>query len=187
MTKGIRARAIRPDEGPLLCRLRLAALADAPAAFWHTLEVARAQPPEEWARLAAAGADSPTRLVAIAEQGGDAVGMVQGLTPAGRPWLREVAAMWVSPAARGSGAGDEVLRAALDWARRSGAEAVRLWVAPRNLPARRLYARHGFVVLGGARPITDDPAVKTFLPMLRQLYPRRQPRSTPQPRRAPRT
>lgn len=68
-----------------------------------------------------------------------------------------------------------MLGAALDWARRAGAEAVTLWVAPGNLPAQRLYARHGFVVLGGARPVTDDPTVKTFIPMLRQLQPPRPP------------
>jgi ribosomal protein S18 acetylase RimI-like enzyme len=180
VTDGIWARRIAPDEGPLLRRLRLAALADAPAAFWQTLEAARAESATEWARRAREGAESPTYLVAIAERAGEAVGMVQGLTPVGRPWLRELAAMWVSPAARGGGAADALLLATLDWARRAGAEAVKLWVAPRNQPARRLYTRHGFVVLGGPKPVTDDPAVKTFIPMLRPLYPAR-PAGRPRP------
>ncbi|MCM3922190.1 GNAT family N-acetyltransferase [Frankia sp. AiPs1] len=173
MTEGSHGRHIRPDEGPLLRRLRLAALADSPAAFWQTLEAARAQPAGEWARQAGAGADSPTELAAIVERAGAAVGMVQGYTPTDRPWLRELGAMWVAPAARGTGAADVLLATAVTWAIRSGAEAVKLWVAPRNLPARRLYVRNGFVVLGGPRPVTDDPAVKTFVPMLRPLHPAR--------------
>ncbi|EIV94047.1 GNAT family N-acetyltransferase [Frankia sp. QA3] len=173
MTDGIHGRHIRPDEGPLLRRLRLAALADSPAAFWQTLEAARAQPTAEWARRAEAGADSPAELVAIVERAGEAVGMVQGFTPTGRPWLRELGAMWIAPAARGTGAADVLLATALGWAGRAGAEAVKLWVAPANRPARRLYIRHGFVVLSGPRPVTDDPSVKTFIPMLRPLYPAR--------------
>ncbi|MCK9896890.1 GNAT family N-acetyltransferase [Frankia sp. AgB32] len=169
----IRTRHIASDEGPLLRRLRLAALADAPAAFWQTLEIVRDEPASTWTRLAREGADSPENLVVIAERAGDAVGMVQGLTPTRRAWLRELAAMGGAPEARGTAAGDALVRAAVDWARRSGAEAVKLWVAPRNQPARRLYARHGFVALGSPQPVTDDPTVKTFIPMLRPLYPAR--------------
>ncbi|WP_261574831.1 GNAT family N-acetyltransferase [Frankia gtarii] len=171
MTDGIHGRRIRPDEGPLLRRLRLAALADSPAAFWQTLEAARALPAADWARRAEDGADSLADLVAIVERAGEAVGMVQGFTPTGRPWLRELGAMWVAPAARGTGAADVLLATAVTWAAQAGAEAVKLWVAPANRPARRLYTRTGFVVLGGPRPITDDPSVKTFVPMLLPLHP----------------
>ncbi|CAO5251642.1 GNAT family N-acetyltransferase [Frankia sp. AgKG'84/4] len=177
MTDGteIRTRHIASDEGPLLRRLRLAALTDAPAAFWQTRDIVGREPASTWSRLAREGAASTRNVVVIAERTGEAIGMVQGLTPSRRAWLRELAAMWVAPEARGGAAADALVLAAVDWACRAGAEAVKLWVAPRNEPARRLYARHGFVALGGPQPVTDDPTVKTFIPMLRPLYPARPP------------
>ncbi|ABD10050.1 acetyltransferase [Frankia casuarinae] len=178
----IRGRRIGPDEGMLLRRLRLAALTDAPSAFWQTLAEASALPAEEWDARARAGAYSSADLVAIVAVAGEAAGMVQGFTPVGRPWLRELGAMWVAPEARGTGAADTLLATAIDWARQAGAEAVKLWVVPGNRPARRLYARHGFLVLGGPKPVTDDPTVKVFVPMLLPLYPARPPPPADSPR-----
>ncbi|MCM3882941.1 GNAT family N-acetyltransferase [Frankia sp. R82] len=169
--QAITVRPLTADEGALLRRLRLASVADAPMAFWHTTAVLTSWPVAEWTRRARAAADSSTDLIMVAQRGDEVVGLVQGLTPPGRPWLRELASMWVAPQVRGQGGADTLLAAAFDWSYRVGAEAVKLWVAPGNLAARRLYARHGFVVLGGPEPTTSDPLVRTFIPMLRTLYP----------------
>jgi RimJ/RimL family protein N-acetyltransferase len=63
--------------------------------------------------------------------------------------------LWVAPAARGHGVGDEAVRSVLAWATREHPDSpVVLSVKTANAPARRLYERHGFVDAG---PSTDDP------------------------------
>lgn len=54
----------------------------------------------------------------------------------------------VAPGARGRGIGSILLSAATDEARRRGARKIRLHVHATNVPARRLYERHGYVVEG---------------------------------------
>ncbi|MEJ7790477.1 MAG: GNAT family N-acetyltransferase [Gaiellaceae bacterium] len=56
-------------------------------------------------------------------------------------------AIAVVPSKRGHGVGEELLVALLERARASGYEALSLSVEPGN-PARKLYERHGFEVVG---------------------------------------
>ncbi|WP_462188796.1 MULTISPECIES: hypothetical protein [unclassified Frankia] len=65
----IRGRRIEPDEGMLLRRLRLAALADAPSAFWQTLAEASARPAEEWDARARAGTRATRATVTVPASG----------------------------------------------------------------------------------------------------------------------
>jgi GNAT superfamily N-acetyltransferase len=67
-----------------------------------------------------------------------AVGLIG---PEGEPGAWRVRGMATAPAARGRGAGSEVLNALLDHARSRGAN--RIWASVR-LPARSLYERAGF-------------------------------------------
>ena len=66
----------------------------------------------------------------------------------------ELISLWVAPAARGQGVGDEAIRQVLAWARREhpGSRIV-LSVKTDNDSASRLYQRHGFVDAG---PSPDD-------------------------------
>ncbi|WP_052111975.1 GNAT family N-acetyltransferase [Knoellia subterranea] len=57
--------------------------------------------------------------------------------------------MWVSASARGHGVGDQLIVEALASAAAKGFARVHLDVAEENLPARRLYERHGFALTGG--------------------------------------
>ncbi len=52
--------------------------------------------------------------------------------------------MWVSPAARGRGAGDALVAAVERWARQTGASVLRLAVTQGNDNAAALYLRNGF-------------------------------------------
>jgi ribosomal protein S18 acetylase RimI-like enzyme len=91
-------------------------------------------------------------LLLIAEQGSRIVGTItlyrdingEGIPvrfPDGTAGIRATA---VSPAARGLGVGGDLVTAALQRARRSGARAIALHTATCMRAAMRLYERHGF-------------------------------------------
>ena len=68
----------------------------------------------------------------------------------------ELISMWVSPAGRGRGIGDRLVRAVAQWARQQGAAALRLAVAEDNEKAAALYRRNGFASTGElAGPMPD--------------------------------
>lgn len=52
--------------------------------------------------------------------------------------------LWVGPSGRGQGIGDLLVREVARWARRTGAELLRLAVVPGNGAAIGLYRRNGF-------------------------------------------
>ena len=154
-------RTLEPDDWPLWRELRLGALADAPHAFGSTL--AEWQGPgdreERWrSRLSIPGARDFVVLL-----DGLAVGMVSGV-PGEDPDSVELISMWVSPAARGRGVGDHLIRAVERWGLERGATTLRLSVMPDNAAAIALYERNGFAYtgeLGGVRP--DDASRERVL------------------------
>lgn len=81
----------------------------------------------------------------LARAAGQAVAVVICCEVPGNEW--EVGYLGIVPQARGRGVGRAVLRFALAAARRAAAAGVTLSVDDRNLPARALYRRCGFVVL----------------------------------------
>lgn len=123
--------------------VRLAALLDTPRAFANTYAVSAAYPDESWiARLTSMRVwlamvdDRPVGTIAIwhsADQPEDEVYVI---------------GMWVSASERGRGVGDLLVSTALDAAGQDGYARVFLEVAEENLPARRLYERHGFAQTG---------------------------------------
>lgn len=123
--------------------VRLAALLDTPRAFANTYAVSAAYPDSSWlARLTsmktwlALDADRPVGTVSIwhsADQPDDEIYLI---------------GMWVSASARGHGVGDLLVSTALGAAAEDGYGRVHLEVAEENLPAQRLYERHGFVRTG---------------------------------------
>lgn len=132
---------LTPDDWPLWRELRLAALADAPAAFGATLAEwsGEGDREERWrARLSLPGGRD---LVVLLD--GAAVGMVSGVrTPDDR--TVELISMWVSPAGRGRGVGNRLIQAIAQWASEQGASTLRLSVMRDNPKAIALYERHGF-------------------------------------------
>lgn len=76
--------------------------------------------------------------------------LLRGSTPVGlglvarRGWESRVAAMGVTPEARGHGTGRALLLRLLEEARTRGDRRMRLEVFESNAPARALYERHGF-------------------------------------------
>ena len=147
----IETRVVDPDEWRVWRELRLAALADAPAAFCSTLaEWSGAGDTEQ--RWRARLHDVALNLVLVLN--GAPVGMVSATAPDGEGQV-ELMSLWVAPAARGQGVGDEAVRQVLGWARQEyPAGRVVLYVKAANGHATRLYERHGFVDAG---PSPDDP------------------------------
>lgn len=137
---------VRPDgnDWARVRDLRLAALADAPDAFGSTLAQERDQPEPFWRRRLAR-VDATTLLVVL--DGRDA-GIVVVAPEEDELETAGIFSVWVAPFARGRGAGDALMIAAVEEARARGFRRVALEVGEHNLPAQALYARHGFTPTG---------------------------------------
>ena len=123
--------------------LRLSALRDAPDAFGSTFEDESQRPPEWWIeRIQSSG--SVTFIAAGSGDTGIAV-----LGPYRSPPDCGVFSVWVAPEHRGMGVGDALMSALIAQAQTQGVGRLVLNVARQNLPAKRLYSRHGFCPTGG--------------------------------------
>jgi GNAT superfamily N-acetyltransferase len=150
----VTVRRVDPDEWPLLKRVRLAALADAPSAFGSTLAAESDRPDDEWRVRAAAGSSGRDRVTFFAFDGDDVVGLVGGYRSDDAAAGIDLVSMWTAPSARRRGVGRALVDAVIDWA---GGEDVSLWVTRGNDPARRLYESMGFVETGEYQPLPSDP------------------------------
>lgn len=148
----IEVLVLTPDDWQLWRGLRLAALAEAPAAFCSTLAgwSGAGDAEQRWrARLT----EVPFNLVLTLD--GEPLGMVSATAP-GPAGEIDLIGLWVAPAGRGRGVGDEAVRQVVAWAHaHHPGRALGLSVRSDNQPARALYARHAFVDVG---PSPDDPA-----------------------------
>ena len=133
-------------------RLRLAALADSPAAFGSTLGRELGHGETTWRERLGA---SPCFL---AWRDGEPVGLVAVLAeqPGSGRW--HLVSMWVSPQARGCGVADRLVAAVIAQVRAVGAATVTLWVATGNARARAFYVRMGFRATGIQQTYQRDDA-----------------------------
>jgi ribosomal protein S18 acetylase RimI-like enzyme len=148
-------RQLTPDEWPLWRVLRLQALSDAPYAFGSKLAdwqgIGDSQ--ERWRdRLTSV----PVNLIAFLD--GRPVGMVSA-TKRDDNGTVELISMWVAPSGRGSGVGDALVIAVMEWARQQQALRLSLDVKQGNEFATALYRRHGFVDAGQLTPesLEEEP------------------------------
>ncbi len=159
----IAVRRITPDQAHVLRTVRLAALADTPAAFGSTLDRELAFDDTEWGARAAAGSVGDERCTFLAwHADGRVVGLVGGyrLDPAEGATTSpavDLVSMWTDPSVRRAGLGKRLIDAVVEWARASHAERVELWVTRGNDPARHLYESMGFVETGDHQPLPSDP------------------------------
>lgn len=146
MTGGaVRIRQAQPGDAAVVRAVRLAALADAPAAFGSNLAREQAYATSDWRAFL----DRHSAVFLAEDTDGSAKGMV-GAHPddhdPGRAWL---VAMWVHPEYRGSGVADALVRAVIDRAAQSGLQ-VSLRCMADNERALRFYRRLGFQVTGAS-------------------------------------
>ncbi len=151
-------REVRPDEWRTWRELRLRSLADAPDSFGQTLDDAQALPDEQWPKYVER---QPMGLRLFAERDRVVVGMVVAIVgrEGGDHRRCDVYAMWVAPEARGTGAGQMLVDAALRWSRSRGALDVYLRVSDTAEAARRLYERCGFRDSGERTAVRDGSAL----------------------------
>jgi ribosomal protein S18 acetylase RimI-like enzyme len=140
----IRVRRLLPEDAARYREIRLEGLRVSPEAFGNTFEVENARPIELFAdRLR----DSETMG---AFEGAEILG-VAGLRANQGPKESHkgtLVGMYVRPQARNRGVGRRLVEAVMEVARRRGVELLQLAVVSDNGPARRLYARLGFVEYG---------------------------------------
>ena len=137
-----------------IAEVHLAARAAAGSSFPPSVHT-----PEE-VRSWVAGWDLSTHDVWVARLDGRVV----GYTRATSTWLDD---LYVAPDAQGRGVGTALLRRVLARHR----DGVGLWVFESNRPARRFYARHGFVELER----TDGSANEERAPDIRLVWPGKDP------------
>ena len=71
--------------------------------------------------------------------------------------------MWVAPALRGTGVADSLIDAAVGRAASLAAAGVRLEVAPGNVRAEKVYARHGFAATDETPEIAGGTVMRRAL------------------------
>ncbi|GLX52492.1 MarR family transcriptional regulator [Streptomyces hygroscopicus subsp. hygroscopicus] len=91
--------------------------------------------------------DPRTERVWIAEADGRPVGCVMCVRD-DAPGAARLRLLLVEPGARGRGVGDRLVGAVVDFAREAGYRELVLWTNDVLSSARRLYRRHGFVLVG---------------------------------------
>ena len=150
-SRPVRIEHLGPADWELLRDVRLAALRDAPHAFWAKLSDESRYDRKKWLSFLTA----VTWFVARSDNG-DPVGIV-GLHQSndGAP---EVIGMWVVPAERGRGIGAQLTLAAVRQAEHQGARSVELWVTDGNDTARRMYQGLGFHFTGESALLPHDSA-----------------------------
>lgn len=152
-------RRLETEDWPLFREVRLAALQDAPEAFATTYRDVVDRDETFWREA--------TELPCwLAFDEDDPVGMVRTGHSDGK--LPHLLSMWVAPAARGSMAGRLLVRAAVDWARETGAAGIGLRVVTGNERARTFYQRCGFEETGASFTLPDGrPEIEMVHPFRR--------------------
>ena len=135
-------------------KIRLASLAAAPTAFASTLEREQEFSDQTWAHRAEA------HPVFLALGGDEVVGTATAYddpeTEHDAMWL---VAMYVAPAARGTGCAHLLIDAVVDAARSRGASRLLLYVTDVNPVAERCYRRYGFLATGRRLPLPHRPEI----------------------------
>jgi [ribosomal protein S18]-alanine N-acetyltransferase len=135
-------RRATPDDIPAIRALEQRAPS---AAHWSA---------EEYRKLVA------TAVVLVAEQESSICGMICA-KPVAAEWELENVVV-AEPFLR-RGVADSLVRALLDQATRAAASGIFLEVRESNLPARRLYAKHGFRETGRRRDYYQNPPEDAIL------------------------
>lgn len=140
--------------------IRSASLNDAPAILAIEQQAPRAAhwTPEQYSKLVGGG------VVLVAEEAGQLCAFICAKAVAGEWEIENVVA---AAAFLRRGNADELVRELIRRAENEAASAILLEVRESNLPARRLYEKHGFREVGRRRAYYKDPMEDAILYALR--------------------
>lgn len=139
---------IGPADWETFREVRLASLAESPAAFGSRYADWVDAPVERWqSRLA------QVSFNLVAREGTHVVGVASGQV-VDDEWV-ELISMWVAPAMRGTGAAGQLIDRVVEWAAESSRSTF-LMVHSDNTRARTAYERTGFVDVGVPEGWPDD-------------------------------
>jgi GNAT superfamily N-acetyltransferase len=159
LTRGdVLIERIAADEGPVLRRIRLDAIADSPGAFTTQLEDAAARPSTSWDRVAEVHSTAGDQASWFAKVDGNVVGMVSAFRTQDRAVT--MTSLWSAPGYRRVGVADGLVAAVCAWARSVQATEVRQWLVERNEHARAFHDALGFVSTGAERPYEPAPHLR---------------------------
>lgn len=123
---------------------------ESPDAFGSTYERELARTTADWQKWLSPG------VTFILEASDGPMGIVAGVRDAADSQVVHLMAMWVDPAARGSGGADALAASVVSWAESEGARIIRLEVMQSNARAIRFYERTGLHVNNReATPLRD--------------------------------
>jgi RimJ/RimL family protein N-acetyltransferase len=146
----VAVRALGPDDVGAYHALRQRGLAEHPEAFSSSADEEAALPADKLARRLASDAARPHDAVFGAYVGGELAG-VCGVDVDMRAKLRHkghVFGMYVPSERAGQGLGGALIDRVVAHARHHGLSQLTLTVTADNLPARRVYERAGFAIVG---------------------------------------
>lgn len=149
----IRVRPGRQSDAMLLRAIRLEALADSPDAFGETYDECAAWSNDVWEHTAGKW------NFYLAEVDGEVVGMARGEAHHDEPDIRYLFAMYVSPAARGTGVATLLVDTVSAWAAAQGVDVLYLYVSVRAQRARAFYSKVGFVESGQCVSMDRDESL----------------------------
>jgi ribosomal protein S18 acetylase RimI-like enzyme len=155
-------REVRPTEWRSLKDLRLRALETDPDAFGSTIAEERVKPDTTWQEWAAEGWGLGPQTTLVAVDGDHWLGMGVCIVPEAEPRSATVYAMWIDPAARRRGIGQELLRELIKWASSKRVEELFLAVTEGNTAAMNLYERAGFESTGMRGALRDGSKLRTL-------------------------
>jgi len=159
-------RTTHEDDWPRVRAFRIENATDNPVSWTATVEETLLIPDEGWKMRARRGEQpDTTSIVATDDASGRWLGMMNAQLGDAHGPEPVLTGVYVTPDARGRGVGvaDALLASILRWSGSRGT-VLRLWVAEHAEPARRFYARNGFLPTGrtqelrvlGRAPRPDD-------------------------------
>jgi ribosomal protein S18 acetylase RimI-like enzyme len=164
-TLQVSVRRMRAEDWEAARCVRLAALADAPEAFGHTLAEEVALSDDAWRERAQANASGDVRVGFLAFCNDVPCGVAVGELTHGTAVL---SGMWVAGNVRRHGIGRALVQAVSAWATERGARAISLKVVSSNAGAVALYRANGFEPLEGVTTTCGErkaPALEMRKPL----------------------
>ena len=147
----------------LLKELRCRALADAPFAFSGTLEEAKERSDEDWVAWAENCSHNPQTIMFIAYYDDKPCGMMGCRIVGEKNEIGELLAVWVAPEYRKLKVGQALLGATKQWASRSYAQVLHIWVAEQNTTAISFYKAVGSQITSQRQPFKSDTTQEEIL------------------------